>query len=134
MSSHQQEQQMLIALLQVLTHRLCIQGGSLSLQDCNVCSSSGTGIASEGGILTVRNSSIHDCHGNGIAIFADLESQAGRAEIRNSSIKRNQLNGILLREGSQLQLQRCEVASNSGFGIRSKVRCCPLRKHNAFHQ
>lgn len=49
------------------------QGGKLSLEACNVTSTTGTGVASEGGSLEISNSRIHDCQGHGLAVFADLE-------------------------------------------------------------
>jgi hypothetical protein len=87
-----------------------------------VTSTTGTGVASEGGSLDIRNSRIHDCQGHGLAVFADLEGAGGRARVTRTLISGNRLNGVLVREDSNLQLLECLVSNNLAFGIASKVR------------
>ena len=55
----------------------------LSVQDCDVSSTTGSGIASEGGRIDVGGSRIHDCHSHGIAVFSDLDGRAGHLAVLN---------------------------------------------------
>jgi len=88
-----------------------------------VTSTTGTGVASEGGSLEIRNCRIHDCQGHGLAVFADLEGVGGHARVARTLIHGNRMNGVLLREDSSLQLLECQVSNNLAFGIALKVRC-----------
>ena len=58
-----------------------MQGGLLSIQDCDISSTTGSGIASEGGRIEVGGSRIHDCHSHGIAVFSDLDGRAGHLAV-----------------------------------------------------
>ena len=97
------------------------QGGQLSLEFCDVTSSTGTGVSSEGGNLSVTDTSIHDCAANGMALYADIEGIGSNARVEKCQISSSKLNGILIREGSHLSLQNCKIDGNSGFGLAIKV-------------
>ena len=43
------------------------------LEDCDITSSTGSGIAAEGGEHTVLRCSIHGCQRHGVAVFGTLE-------------------------------------------------------------
>lgn len=106
---------------------LALQGGELSLDACDVTSSTGTGMSSEGGSLSVINTSIHDCAANGVALYADLEGVGSEAIVQNSQISRNSLNGVLVREGSHLVLKASKIDGNNGAGLAIKVQFGVLR-------
>ena len=53
----------------------------LSVQDCDISSTTGSGIASEGGSIEIVGSRVHNCHSYGIAVFADLDGRAGHMAV-----------------------------------------------------
>ena len=111
----------LVKLLEALHISAVPQAGELSLEVCNVTSKTGTGVASEGGLLSMENSRIHDCKGQGVAVYADLEGASGKAIIHRCQISNNLLNGILIKEGTLLILSQSEIAGNKGHGLVVKV-------------
>ena len=94
----------------------------LDIAACDVKSETGTGISSEGGTLTVRNTTVHNCAGNGVSLFADLEGVSCSAYVQDCSISDNSANGILAREDSHLTIKNTKVSGNQGYGLTSKVR------------
>lgn len=96
------------------------------MQDCDVTSSTGSGVASEGGSLEFFGGSIHDCKGNGAALFADLEGKPCQAHLSGVTIARNGLQGILAREDSQVVVDNCDIIGNQQYGILLKVVARPL--------
>ncbi len=49
------------------------QAGALTLRRCDVCSSTGSGVAVEGAELLLDACTIHDCARHGVAAFGSLE-------------------------------------------------------------
>ncbi|CAE7787755.1 unnamed protein product [Symbiodinium sp. CCMP2456] len=47
-------------------------GGDLSLEDCDVTSSTGAGVAAEGGRLSLRRCRVHDCARQGAVLFGPI--------------------------------------------------------------
>ena len=91
-------------------------------------STSGTGISSEGGTVSISNTTVSECAGHGLALYADLEGVGSKAVVQNSRIARNALNGILVREDSTLLLQQSVVSSNQGYGLAIKVELMSRNK------
>lgn len=54
----------------------CPQGGDALIEGCNISSSSGTGIGSEGAFPTIRDCIVSGCVGHGLALFGGLEEDA----------------------------------------------------------
>lgn len=48
------------------------EGADLTLQGCDIFSSTGAGVAAEGGRLTIRNGLVHDCARQGVVLFGPL--------------------------------------------------------------
>jgi hypothetical protein len=62
-------------LLAAAATAVCVQGGRLSLQDCDVTSNSGVGVGVEGAVVTLEHCNIHDCERHGVAVFGSLEGK-----------------------------------------------------------
>ena len=98
-----------------------LQCGQLTLDSCDVSSSTGSGVSSEGGSLSLASTRVHDCTVNGLALYADLEGIGSEVTVQKCQIRSNKLNGILIREGSHLVLQSSSVEGNGGYGLANKV-------------
>ena len=53
------------------------QGSDLSLQDCDISSSTGSGVGIEGGGPLLTRCNVHNCERHGFAIFSELGGSAG---------------------------------------------------------
>ena len=47
------------------------------MQDCDIGSTTGSGVGSEGGQLSLIHCSVHNCKRHGVAMFGDLEGSEG---------------------------------------------------------
>jgi len=56
---------------------VCTQGSDLVLEDCDISSSTGSGVGIEGGSPAIRKCAVHNCERNGIAVFSELGGAAG---------------------------------------------------------
>ena len=54
-----------------------VQGSDLSLQDCDISSSTGTGVGIEGGAPLIGRCTVHNCERHGVAIFSELGGSGG---------------------------------------------------------
>jgi hypothetical protein len=61
----------------VMTVHWCAQGSDLSLQDCDVSSSTGSGVGIEGGAPLIGRCTVHNCERHGVAIFSELGGSEG---------------------------------------------------------
>jgi hypothetical protein len=52
-----------------------VQGGRLSLQDCDITSNSGVGVGVEGAAVILERCNIHDCERHGVAVYGSLEGE-----------------------------------------------------------
>lgn len=93
----------------------------MRLDSCSVTSATGTGVATEGGHLIVKDSSISNNRGNGVVCVADLSGRPAGCIIKGSRIVRNALNGVVLREDSRLVLRDSAISYNRLYGVQVKV-------------
>jgi hypothetical protein len=98
-----------------------LQGGSLILRDSDITSSSGAGVAVEGGNLQMLRCAVHDCQQHGVAIFGDLEGRPGRVLLEQCSISSNKADGVLVRQGARPILKECTIILNKGYGMQLQV-------------
>jgi hypothetical protein len=56
-----------------------VQAGSITLEQCDITSSSGVGVGVEGAAVRLKGCHIHDCERHGLAVFGSLEGEAGGA-------------------------------------------------------
>jgi len=95
-----------------------LQGGSVTLEDCRVTSSTGTGVAAEGGEHTIRGCSLSGCERHGLAVFGTLDGDSCQVKLEGSSFEGNKLNGMLVRDQGGVELEgSCRVEGNGGHGI-----------------
>lgn len=109
------------------------QGGDLRIESCSVNSTTGAGVGSEGGVLTIRESNISNNRGNGVVCVATLNGQGADCKISGSRIGRNNLNGILAREDSRLSVRDSAVSYNRQFGVQIKVPSSSFSRQSFIH-
>lgn len=97
-----------------------MQGGSLLLEDCDISSSTGSGVGSEGGQLSLIHCSVHNCKRHGVAMFGDLEGSQGEALLQDCSLSGNELNGLLVADNAHTVLKGGSVSRNGGYGVYVK--------------
>lgn len=54
-----------------------LQGSDLVLQDCDINSSTGSGVGIEGGSPLLARCTVHNCERHGVAVFSELGGSAG---------------------------------------------------------
>eukprot|EP00889_Picochlorum_renovo_P008182 jgi/Picre1/35212/NNA_002674.t1 len=76
-----------------------VDANEVSLEDLDIQSETGTGIAIEGGgKVLVKDCVIHDCASNGIGIFSNIVGDdASNTAIQGTRIIRNGRNGVLIK-------------------------------------
>ena len=80
--------------------------------NCDVASSSGSGIGVEGGNVTIRSCSIHDCKNHGVLYVG--RGATGRVE--RCIVETCKLNGLLLRDGASPTLSNNLLKGNGQYG------------------
>ena len=55
------------------------QGGSVTLEDCTITSSTGSGVAAEGGEHVIRRCRLFGCERHGLAVFGTLDGDGCQA-------------------------------------------------------
>lgn len=96
-----------------------VDANEVSLEDLDVQSETGTGIAIEGGgKVLVKDCVIHDCASNGIGIFSNIVGDdASNTIIQGTRIVRNGRNGVLIKGAGSPLLESNRVESNREYGI-----------------
>lgn len=92
--------------------------GSVTLDRCDVRSSTGSGLGVEGGCATARLCKFSECQRHGVALYGDLlGSVTGATVLEDCTLAGNKENGLLMRDGADAAVRGCTVASNGGLGI-----------------
>ena len=84
----------------------------VALRDCDVSSSSGSGVGVEGGAVTLDHCRVHDCKNHGVSFLG----RTARGAIRRCSIESNKLNGVLLRDSAAPILEANKLNGNQLYG------------------
>ena len=106
-----------------------IDGDDICLEELDIQSETGTGVAIEGGRVRVQDCMIHDCASNGIGIFSTIVGEdASRSTIQGKRNVRNRRNGVLIKGAGSPVLESNHVEYNREFGINiadSEPRVAP---------
>lgn len=97
----------------------------IELCECQISSTSGSGVGVEGGDVTLSSCRIADCNNHG-ALFL---GPTARGAMRDCLVERNKLNGVLLRDGAYPTLERNQWVANGQFGL--KLVNCRSRQYDA---
>ena len=84
----------------------------VKLVNCDVVSSSGSGIGVEGGNVTVYSCTVHDCKNHGVLYLGS--GATGRVE--RCIVEKCKLNGLLLRDGASPTLSDNLLKENGQYG------------------
>ncbi|KAI8471833.1 MAG: hypothetical protein J3K34DRAFT_415855 [Monoraphidium minutum] len=90
---------------------------SLVMEACDVSSGSGNGVGVEGGILQLKDSSVHDCMRHGVAAYGGFEGAPGRCLVMGCTIRSNRLSGVFVRDGGSAVLRDNAVLDNGEYGV-----------------
>lgn len=106
------------------------QGAELTLIDCDVSSSTGAGVAAEGGSLLLRGGVIHDCARQGLVLLGPLLGGGPLvAKACNITVRKNgnylgdgdairgPFDGVIARSGVEAQFRGVTVEDSGGVGI-----------------
>ena len=85
---------------------------SVKFQNCDVVSSSGSGIGVEGGNVTVLSCTIHDCKNHGV-LYA---GSGATGRVKRCIIEKCKGSGLLLRNGASPTLSNNLIQSNGEYG------------------
>lgn len=105
------------------TGKLCI-----GIENCDITSSTGSGIGIEGVDVevSVSNCMIHRCARNGLMIFGsssdvsldnDVQQGTGSVGIRGCIIEGNALHGMLVRDDARPVVIENSIQNNKGYGL-----------------
>lgn len=108
-----------------------LQGSDLVMENCNVSSTTGSGIGIEGGDPLISNTLVRDCARHGVAIFAELGGSEGGGTVRDCYLNANKGDGLLVRDGAAPVVISCIISANSGFGASLKG-CGGVYQDNSF--
>lgn len=106
------------------------EGGDLTMDSCDVTSSTGAGVAAEGGRLVLRGGSVHDCARQGLVLFGPISGDEplhamvcgtvlrmnGNFFGDNDAI-RGPFDGVLARNGVEAELCNVTIEGSGGTGI-----------------
>lgn len=106
--------QSLIALSALPTH---LQDCSAVVDSCDISSSTGTGIGSEGGSPQMYRCTVHNCERNGVAVFGGLDGSRASAVLENCELAWNKGHGLLVRDGATPSVSDSEIFRNGGYGL-----------------
>lgn len=106
------------------------QGGELEMQDCDVSSTTGAGVAAEGGRLSLRGGSVHDCARQGLVLFGPMVGfEPLRVIVSGTSLRgngnylgdgdaiRGPFDGILARNGVEAELRDVAIEGSGAAGL-----------------
>ena len=92
--------------------------GGLTLERCDVSSTTGSGLGVEGGTATAVQCKLTNCRRHGAALYGDLlGAVAGGSVLEDCTITGNKEEGVILRDGADASLLGCTIAQNGGIGI-----------------
>ncbi|GAB5370588.1 hypothetical protein AAMO2058_001506100 [Amorphochlora amoebiformis] len=97
-----------------------VDSGSLEISDCDISSTTGSAIGTEGGLVYVSRSVLSSAKRHGIALFPPLDPDGPPvlSEISDSVIASNGLSGISVRgDNVEVKVTRCIVEGNQQYGI-----------------
>lgn len=105
------------------------QGADLTLEDCDISSTTGAGVAAEGGRLVLDRSLVHDCPRQGIVLLGPMLGGTLKASIRATAVKgngnwngdgdavRGPFDGVLARDAVEAELIDTVVESSGNAGV-----------------
>ncbi len=101
-----------------------LSGPSARLEDCDVSSSTGSGLGAEPGAHTAARCRFHGCARSGAMLFGaagEEEDEGGgggaaSATLEDCALEGNRLHGLLVRGGAPA-VRRCALRANGGFGL-----------------
>mmetsp|Transcript_300 Transcript_300/g.798 ORF Transcript_300/g.798 Transcript_300/m.798 type:complete len:160 (+) Transcript_300:287-766(+) len=97
-----------------------INSGSLRMENCDVSSSTGSGVGTEGGSVQIVSCSITSSKRHGVAIFPGLSPTETDSSVRDSIIRGNGLSGLYIRgDGQEVEVVTSDIVSNSAWGINA---------------
>lgn len=92
--------------------------GGLTLERCDVSSTTGSGLGVEGGTATAVQCRFTNCRRHGAALYGDLMGAvAGTTVLEDCTITANRDEGVILRDGADASLLGCKITQNGGIGI-----------------
>ena len=92
--------------------------GGLTLERCDVSSTTGSGLGVEGGTATAVQCRFTNCRRHGAALYGDLMGAvAGTTVLEDCTITANREEGVILRDGAEASLLGCKITQNGGIGI-----------------
>ncbi|KAG1663919.1 hypothetical protein FOA52_002235 [Chlamydomonas sp. UWO 241] len=96
-----------------------ITAGSPVIRECDISSSSGSGVAVEGARAPLlERCTLSRCAGHGCCVFGGLEGGPPTApELRSCVISGNRLDGLLVRTGGAPELTGCTLTGNGQYGV-----------------
>lgn len=88
------------------------------LEDCDVTSTSGSGMGIEGGSPHIKNCTFHNCKSNGMMLFGQLEGEeSSSAVIENCRVTSNTQSGIVVRADATPRILATESSGNGAYGL-----------------
>lgn len=105
------------------------QGANLTLEECEVTSSTGAGVAAEGGVLTLRGGKVQDCSRQGLVLLGPLRGVPLRAAVSGTLLRNNgrslgegdavrgPFDGVLARAGVEAELTDVVVQGSGQAGV-----------------
>lgn len=100
------------------------QGGILAMMGCDVTSATGSGVATDGGLLMLRRCRVHDCARNGLVCAGDLDQEAAAVRLEATESINNKMNGLVALDGASVVCESCTLRGNTLAGL--ELRDCDV--------
>ncbi|KAK3270530.1 hypothetical protein CYMTET_21075, partial [Cymbomonas tetramitiformis] len=94
-----------------------LQGGSATLSECDISSTTGTAVGVEGASFNISKCKLAGAKRHGAAIYGDLFGGGASGIIEECDITMNGENGILVRDASPV-IRKNAIRRNAAYGVR----------------
>ena len=94
-------------------------GGTLRMEECDVSSSTGSGVGCEGGRVDATRCAFRGCHLHGAILVGDLmgDAAAGASRLETCELVGNGGCGVVVRGGAAALLAGCTIEDNGERGV-----------------